>query len=845
MGWVPRSRTDTYPTLTNRLYAGLYLCIQARKTGCFRPSSNKFKSLSMTPLRNALLTTSLCLAVILYTPAQAENTTPTPDSLRSVALEATKANQWPQSLEAWGRYLQVRPEDEEGWRKHGYALGQLGRHEEAVASYRRATELKPNSNRAWNGMCWHQILAGQFSAARPSCEKAVAIDPTSYAPAVNLGHTWMLEGKTEAANVWYRKALLLITDEADLKQAPLADFDIFIQQGWEVEESRQAKAWFAEQGNAWLARKAPADKLLAEAKAAEADKDLPKALNLRQQRMTLLGTLYGQAHPITIGAMDALADLHIQAKQAADALPLYQRVLAWREKQPEGDAAKLAVTLNDVAKTLAELKQTDESLRYKQRAVGMAIKAWGDDDKKTLTLSDQLAEAYSNAGRHADALPLYQRVLAGWEKQPEVNAANLAFTLNDVAKTLAALKQTDESLRYKQRAVGMAKKAWGDDDTTTLSLSEQLADAYAKVGQHADALPLYQRVLAWREKQPESAAANLADTLNDVARTFTGLARYAEAEPLYRRALAIDEKTLGPNHPKVASRLINLAGLLKTTGRHAEVEPLHRRALAIGEKTFGPDHPSVVAGFNNLAFSYRALGQHDKALALFEKVFAGRTAKLGKDHPDTLASMSNLATTYIALDQRDKALALFEKVFAGRTAKLGKDHPDTLASMSNLATTYSDLGQYDNMSKLASTYSELGQRDKALALLEKILVGRTAKLGAGHPDTLSSMEELARTYFHLHQATKALEWSKKVVAGRRASLGLDHADTLASMDFQSDIYIGLGLFNETLNLNHQVNAARYAKLGADHPDTRAGFRRAKANFNIWKAVREKRQREAK
>lgn len=63
----------------------------------------------MTPLRNVLLTTSLCLATILYNPAQAENVAMDPISLRKAAIEASKAEQWPQSLEAWGRYLQIRP----------------------------------------------------------------------------------------------------------------------------------------------------------------------------------------------------------------------------------------------------------------------------------------------------------------------------------------------------------------------------------------------------------------------------------------------------------------------------------------------------------------------------------------------------------------------------------------------------------------------------------------------------------------------------------------------------------------------------------------------------------------
>jgi tetratricopeptide (TPR) repeat protein len=106
-----------------------------------------------------------------------------------------------------------------------------------------------------------------------------------------------------------------------------------------------------------------------------------------------------------------------------------------------------------------------------------------------------------------------------------------------------------------------------------------------------------------------------------------------------------------------------------------------------------------------------------------------------------------LASTFSALGQNDKALALQEKVQAASTAKLGADHPDTLTSMGNLA----------------STYSKLGQNDKALALEEKVLAARTTKLGADHPDTMIAVANLALTYAQMKMFAKAIPMLEKYI----------------------------------------------------------------------------------
>jgi Flp pilus assembly protein TadD len=46
--------------------------------------------------------------------------------------------------------LEIKPDDHQAWYNRGIALGNLGRDEQAIASYNQALEIKPDDHQAWN-----------------------------------------------------------------------------------------------------------------------------------------------------------------------------------------------------------------------------------------------------------------------------------------------------------------------------------------------------------------------------------------------------------------------------------------------------------------------------------------------------------------------------------------------------------------------------------------------------------------------------------------------------------------------------------------------------------------------
>ncbi|MEA5516821.1 tetratricopeptide repeat protein, partial [Nodularia sp. UHCC 0506] len=73
--------------------------------------------------------------------------------------------------------LEFKPDDHYAWNSRGYALGNLGRYEEAIASFDKALEFKPDYHKAWyyRGIALGKL--GRRKEAFASASKAAEINP--------------------------------------------------------------------------------------------------------------------------------------------------------------------------------------------------------------------------------------------------------------------------------------------------------------------------------------------------------------------------------------------------------------------------------------------------------------------------------------------------------------------------------------------------------------------------------------------------------------------------------------------------------------------------------------------
>ncbi|MFC2360878.1 MAG: tetratricopeptide repeat protein, partial [Actinomyces dentalis] len=99
---------------------------------------------------------------------------------------------------------------------------------------------------------------------------------------------------------------------------------------------------------------------------------------------------------------------------------------------------------------------------------------------------------------------------------------------------------------------------------------------------------------------------------------YESAGRLKEAIDLFERTLADRERVLGPDHPHTLTSRNNLAHAYRSAGRLKEAVPLYERNLAEALRVLGPDHPHTLTARNNLADAYRAVGRDEDAEALLD-----------------------------------------------------------------------------------------------------------------------------------------------------------------------------------------------------------------------------------
>ena len=81
-----------------------------------------------------------------------------------------------------------------------YAATLTSDNAQKLAIYKKATEIFPNSYRAWNNLGMTEYIAGNYSAAKSDFEKAKKLDPASKEVDMNMGLIELINGNYNKAN---------------------------------------------------------------------------------------------------------------------------------------------------------------------------------------------------------------------------------------------------------------------------------------------------------------------------------------------------------------------------------------------------------------------------------------------------------------------------------------------------------------------------------------------------------------------------------------------------------------------------------------------------------------------
>ena len=437
----------------------------------------------------------------------------------------------------------------------------------------------------------------------------------------------------------------------------------------------------------------------------------PQAAVSLSDAVDLLDETLGPDHPRTLTARVGLAHAYWSAGRLGQAIDLYERTLADRERVLGPDNPDTLTSRNDLAGAYRAAGRLDEAIGLHERTLADRERVLGADHPDTLTSRNNLAAAYGVAGRLDEAVPLFEQALADRLRVLGPDNPDTLTSRGNLAVAYGVAGRLDEAVPLFERTLADSERVLGPDNPDTLTSRGNLAAAYRATGRLGQAIELHEQNLADRERV---LGADHPDTLvsrNNLAGAYRATGRLGQAIDLYEQNLADRERVLGADHPDTLVSRGNLAYAYRSAGRLEQAIPLYEQNLADRERILGPDHPDTLVSRGNLAYAYRSAGRLEQAIPLYEQNLADSLRVLGADHPDTLASRNNLATACWSADRFDEAIPLFERNLTEALRVLGPGHPDTSLFRNNLVIAYRAVGRDEDAAALLDPPSDPDDTD--------------------------------------------------------------------------------------------------------------------------------------
>jgi protein O-mannosyl-transferase len=122
-------------------------------------------------------------------------------------LALAKAGKHEEAVKSYDRAIEIKPEFYEAFNNKGIVLYKLGKYEEAVNCYDKAIKIKPEYFNAWfnKGNVLHKL--GNLEEAVKCYDKVIEINPEYYEAWYNKGTTMTLVGKQEEAMKCFDKVI--------------------------------------------------------------------------------------------------------------------------------------------------------------------------------------------------------------------------------------------------------------------------------------------------------------------------------------------------------------------------------------------------------------------------------------------------------------------------------------------------------------------------------------------------------------------------------------------------------------------------------------------------------------
>jgi eukaryotic-like serine/threonine-protein kinase len=468
-------------------------------------------------------------------------------------------------------------------------------------------------------------------------------------------------------------------------------------------------------------------------------------------REILAGLQAASAAPFELARAEARLGTALHALRRYDEAERRLRAaLRSLEAAPDADVSDLNGIRNNLALLLRSTGRDNDALTLLE-AVRDHERARGPGEPSTLVATQNLAIAYTAAGRLADAerelteaLPVHERIFGEHHRTTLGLRANLA----DVWLRQGRDAEAEAILRDAWPA---SVAALGEDHPVSLVLQANLARALLRMGRAADAAPLQEK-LVFRVETGGGVGADVlwADVLQSAHRGLAEVrlmqGRLIEALDAARAAVSMSERTFGPDHREtLASQRTLLAALMRNRELEA-ADQLAGSLLQRVERQHGPESPELFEAQGMVGDLRRLQQRHDEAEQLLAAARAGAVRALGVDHPVSTRLSAASASLLATRGRHAEAEVLFENAYLAFRASRGPDAPDTVLALFELLRVMTAQKRSDpaRQQELVRTLLPLAERPDAPASILAAAAATLANAPGAQRDRARAKQLAAR-----------------------------------------------------------------------------------------------------
>jgi CHAT domain-containing protein/tetratricopeptide (TPR) repeat protein len=436
-----------------------------------------------------------------------------------------------------------------------------------------------------SNLCRILTLRGEYSAAQPICELSLSIAEKAPGPGHQdvakslsaLGDLLAATGDYSGSRHLYERASAILEKEMGPDDAKVAR-SLW---GWAVALRGQAdteRAWDA----------------------------LARALSIQEKTLRA-------DHPAVADTLDYIARVHWDRGELAEATRVIERAARIAERGFSPHSPRLATILTDLAiSRMIYDRDFSEARRLLERVLAIYKETFGMDSRQFAWGQGVLGVLLTNVGDYEEAERLITQSLHTLEKVLGSEHFEVAWAHERLGRLAKKRGDRIGSSLHLRRSLAIGEKALGPDHPYVAWISIFLGQGHQAVGEYAEAEALYRKALRIYEKQaPESD--RVGGTLINIADLLEDTSRQADAVPIYERAMAIRERVWGPEHPFVASGLAHFAEAQVRSG-----DARRGFALALQAEEIGRNHLRLTARVipERQALRYAAVRQSGLDLAL-------------------------------------------------------------------------------------------------------------------------------------------------------------------------------------------------------------------------------------